>query len=73
MQYKLTKIDPDAPNEQYPIGDREMVPDPLEGQVHRNIDANQLRKLLLAALEIPLIEPRRDKNFRDTTETTEII
>lgn len=30
------------------------------GQVRRNIDPNQLRKLLLDALEIPLIEPNRD-------------
>ncbi|CAN5439508.1 diadenylate cyclase CdaA [soil metagenome] len=30
------------------------------GQVRRNMDPNQLRKLLLDALEIPLIEPRRD-------------
>ena len=30
------------------------------GRVHRNIDPNQLRKLLLDALEIPLIEPRRE-------------
>jgi diadenylate cyclase len=30
------------------------------GRVRRNIDATQLRKLLLDALDIPLIEPRRD-------------
>jgi len=30
------------------------------GVVHRNLDTGQLRKLLLDALEIPLIEPRRD-------------
>lgn len=30
------------------------------GNVRRNIDTTQLRKLLLDALEIPLIEPRRD-------------
>jgi len=37
MQYNLTRIDPDAPNEQYPIGKRETVSDPLEDQVHKNI------------------------------------
>ena len=37
------------------------------GQVRRNIDTTQLRKLLLDALEIPLLEPR--KNF--TTENAE--
>lgn len=30
------------------------------GEVRRNIDTTQLRKLLLEALEIPLIEPRRE-------------
>jgi diadenylate cyclase len=30
------------------------------GLVRRNIDTNQLRKLLLDALEMPLIESRRD-------------
>ena len=44
------------------------------GVVHRNLDTGQLRKLLLDALEIPLIEPRHDKNFAaENTETTEIL
>jgi len=30
------------------------------GHVHRNLDTTQLRKLLLDALEIPLVEPRRE-------------
>src|SRR5215203_4126511 len=30
------------------------------GQVRRNIDTNQLRKLLLAAVEVPLIESKRE-------------
>ncbi|MGE3465369.1 MAG: diadenylate cyclase CdaA [Pyrinomonadaceae bacterium] len=30
------------------------------GEVHRNIETTQLRKLLLEALDIPLIEPRRE-------------
>lgn len=42
------------------------------GEVRRNIDPPTLRKLLLDALEIPLIESR--KNFAtDNTESTEII
>ena len=40
------------------------------GQVRRNIETTQLRRLLLEALDIPLIEPRRDKRF--TTEDTEV-
>ncbi|MBK9214932.1 MAG: TIGR00159 family protein [Chloracidobacterium sp.] len=41
------------------------------GVVHRNIDATQLRKLLLKALQIPLIESRQE-HFADKTEPTEI-
>lgn len=42
MQYNLTRIDPDAPNDQYPIGERETVSDPLEDQVHKNIYMGKL-------------------------------
>jgi diadenylate cyclase len=45
----------------------------IEGSdVRRNIDATTLRKLLLDAMEIPLVEPRREKAF-EATEHTEII
>lgn len=43
------------------------------GAVRRNIDATTLRKLLLEAMEIPLIETRREKNFTERPESTEII
>ena len=47
MQYKLTRIDPDAANDQYPIGERETVADPLvEGQVHKNIFMGKLEDVL---------------------------
>src|SRR3546814_19503251 len=46
MQYNLTRIDPDAPNEQYPIGERETVADPLEDQVHKNIFMGKLEDVL---------------------------
>lgn len=46
MQYNLTRIDPDAPNEQYPIGQRETVSDPLEDQVHKNIFMGKLEDVL---------------------------
>jgi len=42
------------------------------GEVRRNIDTNQLRRLLLDALEIPLIESRK-KVTTEHTESTEII
>jgi diadenylate cyclase len=42
------------------------------GEVRRNIDSNQLRKLLLDALEIPLIETNRDlpKPIKKESEIT---
>ena len=47
MEYTLTRIDPNAPNEQYPIGQRETVADPLlEDQVHKNIFIGKLEDVL---------------------------
>lgn len=44
------------------------------GVVRRNVDTNQLRKLLLDALQIPMIKSRRDKSFSaDGSERAEII
>ena len=44
------------------------------GEVRRNLDTTQLRKLLLDAMEIPLIDSRPEKRFAtENTETTEII
>ncbi len=43
------------------------------GEVHRNLDAMQLRKLLLDALNVPLIESRREAKFVDSTEPSETI
>ncbi|MBK6722910.1 MAG: TIGR00159 family protein [Acidobacteria bacterium] len=41
------------------------------GKVRRNIEATQLRKVLLEALEIPLIEPRRDlAAIKEETDVT---
>ncbi len=42
------------------------------GAVHRNIDATQLRRALLAALDIPLIESRKPL-ASEGAETTEVI
>lgn len=41
------------------------------GQVYRNIETTQLRKLLLDALDIPLLETRNQKTFAESTETPE--
>ncbi len=44
-----------------------------KGQVRRNLDTTQLRKLMLEAMEIPLIESRREKHFvAESTESSEI-
>src|SRR5690606_37889061 len=50
MRYKLTRIDPDAVNDQYPAGQRETVADPLEAQVHRNIFMGKLEDVLSDAV-----------------------
>ncbi|MBV9217703.1 MAG: TIGR00159 family protein [Acidobacteria bacterium] len=42
------------------------------GHVHRNLDTNQLRKLLLEALEIPLIESTKNL-AAETTGSTEVV
>ena len=44
------------------------------GVVHRNLDATQLRALLLGALDIPLIESRRPAKFgADSSEPSETV
>lgn len=44
------------------------------GVVRRNLDTTQIRKLLLDAMEIPLIESRTERRFAaEGTENTEII
>jgi uncharacterized protein (TIGR00159 family) len=44
------------------------------GNVRRNLDTTQLRKLMLDAMQIPLIEPRPERRFAtENTENTEII
>ncbi len=42
------------------------------GQVYRNVETTQLRKLLLEALNIPMIESR-GKRFADSSESSEIV
>ena len=43
------------------------------GEVHRNLETTQIRKLLLAAMDIPLDEPRREKAYgKEDTESPEV-
>lgn len=47
MSYKLTRIDPDAPQDsQYPIGERRIVDDPMDDQVHRNVFMGKLENIM---------------------------
>lgn len=43
------------------------------GEIHRNLETTQIRKLLLAAMDIPLDEPRREKAYAsEDTESPEV-
>lgn len=47
MSYKLTRIDPDTPqNSQYPVGERRIVEDPMDDQVHRNVFMGKLENIM---------------------------
>lgn len=51
MKYELTRIDPNAANDQYPIGNRETVSDSmLEDEVHKNIFMCKLEDVLHKAV-----------------------
>jgi NADH-quinone oxidoreductase subunit B len=45
MDYTLTRINPDGSGH-YPNGQRSIVPDPLEDQVHRNVFVGKLETIL---------------------------
>src|SRR5690554_7126781 len=47
MQYELIRIDPDAVNDEYPIGTRESVDEQLlKAQVHRNVFMGKLEDVI---------------------------
>lgn len=50
MKYTLTRIDPDAPNERYPIQQKETVPDPLEADIEKNIYMGRLEDMIHGAV-----------------------
>ena len=51
MQYELIRIDPDAVNDEYPIGTRESVDEQLlKDQVHRNIFMGKLEDVISGAV-----------------------
>ena len=51
MQYELIRIDPDAVNDEYPIGTRERIDEQLlKDQVHRNIFMGKLEDVISGAV-----------------------
>ncbi|WP_456268998.1 NADH-quinone oxidoreductase subunit B [Kushneria sp. AK178] len=47
MSYKLTRIDPNTPKDsQYPVGERRVVDDPMDDQVHRNVFMGKLEDIM---------------------------
>ena len=50
MDYTLTRIDPNNPQKRYPEQSREIVGDPLEDQVHKNIYMGKLEDMLHGAV-----------------------
>ena len=46
MKYTLTRIDPNAPNDCYPIQQKQTVSDPLEDQVHKNVFMGKLEDVI---------------------------
>lgn len=50
MKYTLTRIDPDAPNERYPLQKKETVADPLEEHVHKTVFMGRLEEMIHGAV-----------------------
>jgi NADH-quinone oxidoreductase subunit B len=50
MDYTLTRIDPNGENDRYPIQQREIVKDPLEEHVHKNIYMGKLEEMIHGAV-----------------------
>lgn len=50
MKYTLTRIDPDAPNERYPIQQKETVADPVEEQIQKTVFMGRLEEMIHGAV-----------------------
>jgi NADH-quinone oxidoreductase subunit B len=50
MKYTLTRIDPDAPNERYPIQTKETVVDPVEVQIQKTVFMGRLEEMIHGAV-----------------------
>ncbi len=51
MKYTLTRANPEA--EQYPLQDRQIVTDPLEEEVNKNVFMTRLEDVLHTAVNWP--------------------
>lgn len=50
MKYTLTRIDPNAANDRYPIQQKETVADPLEADIEKNIYMGRLEEMIHGAV-----------------------
>ncbi|MDO8330153.1 MAG: NADH-quinone oxidoreductase subunit B family protein [Fluviicoccus sp.] len=50
MDYTLTRVDPDSPGGRYPMQTREIVRDPMEEQVHKNVYLGKLEEMVHGAV-----------------------
>jgi NADH-quinone oxidoreductase subunit B len=46
MKYTLTRVDPNTPQQQYPMQQQQTVSDPLEDQVHKSVFMGKLEDML---------------------------
>jgi len=50
MKYTLTRVNPEGPHDRYPLEKKEVVDDPLEEHVHKNIFMGKLEEMLHGAV-----------------------
>lgn len=50
MKYTLTRVDPNAPNERYPMQQKATVDDPVEEQIKRSVFLGRLEEMLHGAV-----------------------
>jgi NADH-quinone oxidoreductase subunit B len=50
MKYTLTRVDPNAPNERYPMQQKETVDDPVEEQIKNSVFMGRLEDMLHGAV-----------------------
>ncbi|CBL45449.1 NADH dehydrogenase I, chain B [gamma proteobacterium HdN1] len=46
MKYTLTRVNPNGPHDRYPVEEKQIVSDPLEDQVNRNVMMGRLEDML---------------------------